>query len=202
MNKPKVIKDYAKLGPDGKKTLAETIQKAVFPFFQGTPNLSAIAAKATMLQRLSTQEFKTLAHLIKSNAKALASNLMDMNYKVITGGTDTHMVLVDVHASGVTGLEAELALEACNIIVNKNKIPGDQAQARITSGIRLGTNVLALRGMGAKEMSQCAELIHQVISSLGKTNQEDYVLDQRIQKSVCAEVQKLCNHFPIPNYPF
>lgn len=195
-------KDYEKLGPDNKKTLAETIQKAVFPFFQGTPNLSAIAGKATMLQRLSTQEFKTLAHRITTNAQALASNLKKMNYKVITGGTDTHMVLVDVHASGVTGLGAELALEACNIIVNKNKIPGDQANARVTSGIRLGTNVLALRGMGAKEMSQCAELIHQVISSLKKTDKENYVLDQQIQESVCTQVQQLCNSFPVPNYPF
>src|SRR5262249_48197224 len=153
-------RDHDRPGPDGKRALSELVQKAVFPFFQGTPNLSAIAAKARALALVATPEFKTMSRQIVSSARALARCFVDKGYRVLTGGTDNHLVLIDVLSSGVTGVVAERALEECNIVVNKNKIPGDTKPALVTSGMRLGTNSLALRGMTAREMLQCADLIH------------------------------------------
>ena len=194
-------KDFDALGPDGKTTLSEIVQNAVFPFFQGTPNLNGISAKARALAIVATPEFKTLARRIVTNARILAQCFADKGYRVLTGGTDNHMVLIDVLARGVTGVIAERALEECNIIVNKNRIQGDRKSALVTSGMRLGTNSLALRGMGATEMSQCADLIHQVLSSVKVFGEEDYELDTSVKESVLHEVKRLCNCFPIPHYP-
>lgn len=194
-------KEHETLGLDGRRTLAQLMQRAVFPFFQGTPDLSSIAAKAAMLRRCTTTEFKALARRIVRNAKALANGLLDRNYKVLTEGTDNHMVLVDVRGKGLTGLIAQKALEACNIIVNKNRIPGDNSDATITSGIRLGTNTLALREMDIDAMYQCAALIDEVFSAVSVINDREYVLEQRVKESVCAAVQRLCDDFPVPHYP-
>lgn len=188
-------------GPDGKKTLPEIIQRAVFPFFQGTPNLNAIAAKARALAMVLTPEFKTLARRIVADARVLAKSFADKGYKVLTGGSDNHMVLIDVLANGITGVIAERALEECNIIVNKNRIPGDKKSALVTSGMRLGANSLALRGMGESEMPQCADLIHQVLSSVKVFGEREYELDKAVMEFVRAEVRQLCNCFPIHRYP-
>lgn len=194
-------KDHESPGPDGKIKLSEMVQRAVFPFFQGTPNLNVVAAKARALAMVVTPEFKTLARRIVTDAKVLAKCFADKGYRVLTGGSDNHIVLIDVLASGVTGVIAERALEECNIIVNKNRISGDKKTALVTSGMRLGTNSLALRGMSESEMPQCADLIHQVLSSVKVLGESDYELDKTVIESVLANVTQLCSCFPIPRYP-
>ena len=110
-------------------------------------------------------------------------------------------MLLDVTTCGITGSIAERALEESNIIVNKNRIPGDKKTALITSGIRLGTNSLALRGMGTSEMQQCADLIHRVLTSAHALGEQEYRLDTRVKEAVQVEVKQLCQRFPIPRYP-
>jgi glycine hydroxymethyltransferase len=193
-------KDYTHPAPDGKRTLSEMIQRAVFPFFQGTPNLNTIAAKARALALITNPNFKMLAGRIVTNAKALAKNLSEKGYKVLTGGSDNHLILLDILANGATGLIAERALEECNIVVNKNRIPGDKKSASITSGLRLGTNTLALRGMGENEMALCADLIDSVLSSVTILGERDFKLDVHAKKSVRHSVEEICWRFPIPDY--
>jgi len=194
-------KDFASTAPDGKKTLAELMQRAVFPFFQGTPDLGAIAAKARALAYVATPAFQALAQYIVADAACLAEALLKHGYRVLTGGTDTHLVLMDVLARGLTGVIAERALEECNIVVNKNRIPGDRKAALVTSGVRLGTNILALRGMGKSEMEQCANLIHLVLADIKALGDTQYSLTATTRANVLAEVQALTERFPIPSYP-
>ncbi|MBV9688112.1 MAG: serine hydroxymethyltransferase, partial [Ktedonobacteraceae bacterium] len=184
----------------GKKTLGEMIQRAVFPYFQGTPDLGSIAAKARALARVVSPEFKLLAHRIVTNARCLAESLVRKGYSVLTGGTDNHLMLVDTLASGITGVIAERALEECNIIVNKNRILGDTKPAQVTSGMRLGTNSLALRNMGDYEMVQCADLIHRILSSITIYDDTRYKLEPDIKEVVLKDVRELCCRFPIPDY--
>jgi glycine hydroxymethyltransferase len=194
-------KDFDRVGPDGKRTLADLVQKTVFPFFQGTPDLSEIAAKACALAMVSTVEFRQLAARIVAGAAALAECLGAMGYRVLTGGTENHLILVDILASGVTGIIAERALEECGVIVNKNKIPGDKKPPAITSGLRLGTNTLALRGMTANQMPRCAELIDRVLRSLEVNDDTRYTLDPAVRRWASEEVLRLCREFPLPDYP-
>lgn len=194
-------RDHDTLSSDGKHTLSQMMQRAVFPFFQGTPNLSAITAKARALARVTSPEFKLLARTIVANAQTIATDLMDKGYRVITGGTDNHLVLLDVLSRGITGVTAERALEACNIIVNKNSIPGDTKSPLVTSGIRLGTNSLALRGMKAAEMRECVDLIHTVLSSVQPMDDNQYALSPDVEQTAQNGVQALCERFPIPRYP-
>jgi glycine hydroxymethyltransferase len=194
-------KDSDRPAPDGKRTLAELLQKAVFPFFQGTPHLSSIAAKARALGALAEPEFKDLARRIVAGARALAGSFRDLGYRVLTGGTDNHLVLIDVFSRGLTGRVAERALEECDIIVNKNRIPGDTKPALVTSGMRLGTNSLALRGMGAAEMPACAGLVHRVLGAVEARGDKDYALCPEVKASVRAAVHELCDRFPLPHYP-
>jgi len=195
-------KDDEVPAPAGNMTLSEMLQKAVFPFFQGAPNLNSISAKARALGMVVRPEFKILAKRIVADARALARCFAERGYRVITGGSDNHIVVLDVLSSrGMTGVIAEKALEDCNIIVNKNRIPGDKESAFITSGIRLGTNSLALKKMGPEEMPQCAELVDRVLSSVVPLGSRKYKLAPAVQKSVQAEVKALCARFPIPCYP-
>jgi glycine hydroxymethyltransferase len=122
------------------RTLAEVIQNRVFPYFQGAPNESAIAAKARGMGFVGSDEFKQVARRIVELSRALASAFIEKGYRVITGGTDNHIVVVDVMQKGITGANAEKALEDCGIVVNKNRIPHDAKPPLVTSGIRLGTN--------------------------------------------------------------
>jgi len=194
-------RDAAGPAPNGKGTLADAMQRAVFPFLQGTPNLSAIAAKARALAWVGQPRFRDLACRIVTDARALATWFLDRGYKVLTGGTDNHIVLIDVHARGITGLMAERALEQCGIIVNKNRIPGDRLSASITSGMRLGTNTLALRGMGPDEMPRCGELIDRALASLPVNAPQNAALDRAIQASVRDVVEQLCQRYPMPGFP-
>jgi glycine hydroxymethyltransferase len=193
-------RDFDRPAPQGKRTLADLVQKAVFPFFQGTPNLSAIAAKARALGNVLRPEFKALAGRIVSGARALARCFVEMGYRVLTGGSDNHIVLIDVLHQGITGSVAERALEECDIIVNKNKIAGDRKPALVTSGMRLGTNCLAVRGMAAAEMPACAALVHRVLSSVKVLDDTHHELCPTIRASVRDEVRGLCRRFPLPDY--
>ncbi len=184
--------------PDGKRTLSGLMQRAIFPFFQGTPNLSAIAAKARALAMVATPAFEELAARIVADARALADAFGGRGYRVLTGGTDNHMVLIDVLARGMTGIVAERAMEACGIIINKNRIPGDAKSATITSGIRLGTNSLALRGMGPEMMSQCADVADRVLCAVTTHGDREFELDPEQRLFVQEEVRRLCREFPIP----
>lgn len=187
--------------PSGDRTLRELVQKGVFPFFQGAPNLSSIAAKAGALGRLARPEFRVLMGRVVSTARALAGAFTDAGYTVVTGGTDNHLVVVDVLASGLTGIVAERALEACHITVNKNRIPGDRKPATVTSGIRIGTNSLAVRGLEAAEMPRCVELVHRVLSNVRPLSDRDFELPDEVRTSVIDDVRELCRRFPIPCYP-
>ena len=194
-------RDYQSPAPDGKRTLADLMQAGVFPMFQGTPAEHVIAAKARALARLMTPEFQVLARRIVANARALAQSFMSKGYKVISNGSDNHIVLVDVTGNGLSGIIAERALEESNIIVNKNKIPGDQKPATITSGIRLGTNSVSARELGPTEMAHCAGLIDKVLRSIKVLGDREYILDSEVARSVKADVKELCDAFPIPQYP-
>jgi glycine hydroxymethyltransferase len=194
-------RDHLSPAPDGKGTLAEMMQRAVFPFFQGAPILNAMAAKARALARTMTPEFRHLAQRIIENARTLAQCFIKKGYRVISGGSSNHIVLLDVGARGMTGTIAERALEASGIIVNKNRIPGDTKSAFVTSGIRLGTNTLAARGMGPDEMCECAELLDRVLGAIDVLGDKEYHLDAALKESIRHEVKRLCAKFPIPDYP-
>jgi len=193
--------DFDRLAPDGKMTLSEKLQKAVFPFFQGAPHLHTIGAMARGLGMIVRPEFKKLAKRIVDDARALAQNFIGLGYRVITGGTDNHLVVIDVLEKGLTGIVAERALEDCFIVVNKNRIPGDQKSPTITSGIRIGTNSLARREMGPNDMAACAQLVHRVLSAVKPLDEQHFKIDETVAETVRAGVKKLCARFPIPNYP-
>ncbi|MFE2043082.1 serine hydroxymethyltransferase [Streptomyces sp. NPDC059477] len=185
--------------PGSRKTLAETLQSAVFPYVQGTPQLQAVAAKGRALARVAQPEFRELARRIVSGATVLASALSDAGHHVLTGGTDNHMVLIDIGRRGLTGLVAEQALESCGIIVNKNKIPDDPHGPRVTSGLRLGTNHLAARGMDADAVHECAALVDRVLSSVKATDTRTWHLDEAVRARARAEVSSLCARHPLPD---
>ncbi|HVR96063.1 MAG TPA: serine hydroxymethyltransferase [Thermoanaerobaculia bacterium] len=187
-------------GPE--RTLAEAMQKGVFPLFQGAPVLNVIAAKARALDRVMSAEFRSLARRIVEDAQALAAEFVAAGYRVVSGGTDNHLVILDALTSaGVTGVVAEKALEACHIVVNKNRIPGDAKSAVVTSGVRIGTNSVALRGMGPEQMAECAALVRRVLAAVRPLTDRDFELDEAVRASVIARVKELCRAFPVPRYP-
>jgi len=194
-------RDVDTLAPDGETKLPQMIQRAVFPYLQGTPNLSAIAAKARALAMAASPEFADLARRIVDDSRALASAFLEKGYEVLTGGSDNHLVLINVLSRGITGVIAEKALERCDIIINKNKIAGDTKSAFVTSGMRLGTNTLALRGMGPDEMRLCADLVDRVLSGTRPRSDREFELDEEVAGSVRDEVRRLCRGFPLPHYP-
>ncbi len=192
--------DHAAPAPRGTGTLADMVQRAVFPFFQGTPSFASIAAKARALAMVGEPRFRALARTIADDARALASILGGIGYQVVSGGTDNHIVLLDLGATGISGQVAESALESCGIIVNKNRVPGDRRPARVTSGIRLGTNSLALRGMGPRDMGACAALFDVCLRSITPLGDREYSLDPLVRERISAEVRRLCARFPLPHY--
>ncbi|WP_116248099.1 serine hydroxymethyltransferase [Nocardiopsis sp. FIRDI 009] len=183
-------------GPDGRR-LSSVIQQGVFPYFQGTPRVNGIAAKARALGIVGSPGFRSLAERVLDDARELAASLAGLGWPVLTGGTDNHMVVVDTGASGLTGANAERSLESCGIIVNRNKIPGDGFPARIAGGVRFGTNVLALRGMGPDTMVECARLVDRVWRSLSALGDDEFVLPDAVRDGVRAEVAGLCRRFPL-----
>ncbi|MCX4678974.1 serine hydroxymethyltransferase [Streptomyces sp. NBC_01433] len=189
-------KDYRRSAPDGRTELWKLMQSAVFPGFQGTPDPSSIAAKARALAVASSDGFQSTMKRVVDGAKALSDELVTLGYDVLAGGTDTHMVLVDVRASGLTGVVAERALEECGILVNRNKIPGDSLPPTLGGGLRFGTNIIAQRGMGPFEVRECAGLVHEVLSGVKVLDSTHYELEGTLRESVRDRVSILCARFP------
>ncbi len=181
-------------GPRGgfilcQKDLSKAIDSAVFPGLQGGPLMHAIAAKAVCFFEAMQPEFVNYQKAVVENAAILASELKNFGLRIVSGGTENHLVLVDLTPIGVSGREAEEALEASSILVNRNNIPFDVKPPRVTSGIRLGTPAATSRGLGVNEMKQVAALIFKVISNLG---------NEGINRAVGQEVRVLCQRFPLP----
>lgn len=187
--------------PRGSGTLADYLERAVFPFSQGAPVLNAIAAKARALARVRTAEFRALAERIMADARALADLLAARGYRVVSGGTDNHIVLLDLTATGMSGLVAERALDECHITVNKNRVPGDRRSAFVTSGLRLGTNSLARRGMTPADMMTCADLLDEVLCAVRPLGDKEYELSAVTRDRVIGEVARVCERHPLPCYP-
>ncbi|NEB52292.1 serine hydroxymethyltransferase [Streptomyces griseus] len=182
------------------RTLAKTLDRAVFPFFQGAPILPAIAAKARAFARAATDEYRNTAQRILDNSAALAAELTALGHEVVTGGSDNHIVLLDLTRDNVSGMAAERALESIGIVVNKNRVPGDTRPAAVTSGVRIGTNAVAQRGLGPREMRVCAGIIHTVLTTMRPVGDRDFTLDEFTAAELRAEVDKLTAEFPLPRY--
>ncbi|WP_330233067.1 serine hydroxymethyltransferase [Nocardia sp. NBC_00508] len=182
-------------GPDGRTSLRSLIDRAVFPGVQGTPDPASIAAKAAAFGYLTSARFRHLAKLIVSNARALAIALSGRGYHVLTGGTDTHMVVIDLRPSPVTGLAAERALQEVGMLVNRNRVPGDDRPAMVSSGLRLGTNILSARGMDAADMRECAELLDGVLGQFDATGQ--LIAGSSVLADISDRVRKLCAANPL-----
>jgi glycine hydroxymethyltransferase len=169
--------------------LAKKIDFAVFPFTQGGPLMQAIAGKAVCFGQALKPEFSRYAHQVVANCKVLASELSEAGMRLVSGGTDNHMVLVDVTPLGITGQQAERALESVGIIANKNAIPFDPQPPRVTSGLRLGTPAITSRGMAEDEVKQVAAMLTKVLSD---------VEDKEAHAKVSVEVKKLTSRFDVP----
>ncbi|MFZ5391305.1 MAG: serine hydroxymethyltransferase [Patescibacteria group bacterium] len=176
--------------PKSKKNLAELIDSAIIPGLQGGPHNHQTAAIAVALQEAMTDSYKNYGHQIVANAQALADSLLANGFKLITGGTDNHLILMDLTEQGLTGQQAEKVLDSVGITVNKNLIPYDTRSPLDPSGLRLGTPALTSRGLMQKEMTVIGQLINQTIKNW--TNQS--VLD-KIKK----QVKELSDQFPL--YP-
>ncbi len=164
---------------------ASVIDKAVFPGMQGGPLMHIIAAKAVAFKEAKSPGFITYLEFVLANAKALARALTDLGYDLVTGGTDTHQVLVDLSNKNVSGLEAETLLDRLNICVNKNAIPYDKKGANDPSGMRLGTPTLTSRGMGPDQMEEIASLIDQALA--GRHNPKKLEIIKQRVGSLCQE---------------
>jgi len=173
--------------------LAKKFNSAVFPGLQGGPLMHVIAAKAVCFKEALQDDFKIYAKDVIENAKILSETLKNFGYKIFSGGTDTHLVLIDLRPLGLTGKDAEISLGKANLTCNKNGIPYDEAKPWNPSGIRLGTPACTTRGFGLAEFKQVAELIHEVLDGL-KNNKED---NSKAENSVKSKVVELCKKFPI-----
>jgi glycine hydroxymethyltransferase len=179
-------------GPRGgmvlcRQAFARAIDKSLFPGIQGGPLMHVVAAKAVALKEAASKSFQTYQRRIVENAQALAAALVSRGYHIISGGTDTHLMLVDLHSKGVTGKEAESWLDQAGIVVNKNAVPFDDQPPAITSGMRLGTPIVTTRGMKPAQMAHIAELIDTIIASRG---------DEPSIATVRRRVATLCAKFP------
>ncbi len=170
------------------KDLTSVMNKQIFPGIQGGPLMHVIAAKAIALKEASTPEFKTYQANIVKNAKTLSLALLDKGFELVSGGTDNHLMVIDLSNRKITGKEAEAVLDQAGITANKNVIPYDKRGPVTTSGVRLGTPVLTTRGMGDKEMQLVAELIHDAIK---------FRDSQETLSKVREKVRELCRAFPL-----
>jgi glycine hydroxymethyltransferase len=176
--------------------LGKKINSAVFPGLQGGPLMHVIAAKAVAFGEALKPEFKTYAKAVVENAKILAQTLNAGGLDIVSGGTDTHLMLVDLRPKGTTGKAAEKALDRAYITCNKNSIPYDTEKYTITSGIRLGTPAGTTRGFGPAEFKEIGNLIIEVVDALGKKGEAG---DADVEANVRARVRELCSRFPIYN---
>jgi glycine hydroxymethyltransferase len=169
---------------------AETIDKVAFPGVQGGPFMHVIAAKAVCFKEAMSEQFKSYQHQVVANASTLAGALMKRGFDVVSGGTDTHLFLLDLTAKDMSGKKAEKALEKAGITVNKNTVPFDQRSPFITSGIRVGTPALTTRGMKEAEMEKIADMMARVLAA---------PKDEDVIAAVREETRRLCAAFPL--YP-
>ncbi len=174
--------------------LIKKINSAIFPGLQGGPLMHVIAAKAVAFGEALQPAFKTYAHQIVKNAQALAKAMLQNGYHLASGGTDSHLILVDLRPKGVTGQDAERSLERAGLICNKNAIPFDPTSPRITSGIRLGSPAMTTRGFKEGDFEATAELINIVLEGLGASGIDgNRAIEQEVKKRVVA----MCKTFPI-----
>jgi glycine hydroxymethyltransferase len=180
-------------GPRGGVTMckaeyAKAVDKLVFPGLQGGPLMHVIAAKAVAFKEALSPGFKRYQQQVLANAKALAQGFIDRGYKIVSGGTDTHLMLLNLANKGITGKEADAALDIAGIIVNKNAVPYDEKPPAVASGIRLGSPIVSTRGMKEPEMKRIVELVDRVL----RHRQEPSVLEE-----VRGQAKALCAGFPI-----
>lgn len=179
--------------PKGRTKLwSEVIDSNVFPGFQGGPLMHVIAAKAVAFKEALEPDFKEYSIQIIQNAKTLAQKLMNFGFEIVSGGTDSHLILVDLRNKGLTGKQAEEALERGGITVNKNMVPFDEQSPFVTSGIRLGTPALTTRGMKESEMEEIAFLIDKILSDIE---------NNAVLKMVRVQVADLSHRFPLYEVP-
>jgi glycine hydroxymethyltransferase len=170
--------------------MSELIDSMVIPGIQGGPLMHVIAGKAVAFKEALDPSFEAYGKQIIRNAQTLAKKLVSLGYKIISGGTDNHLMLVDLRSKNVTGKDAQEALDEAGITVNKNAVPFDDKSPLITSGIRVGTPALTTRGMKEAEMEEVGELINEVITHMGKSD---------VYKAVAKKVETLCTRFPLYN---
>ena len=183
-------------GPRGGLILSEekhgaALDKGLFPGIQGGPLMHIIAAKAVCFGEALQPEFRRYQQQVVRNARTLAEELAGAGFDLISGGTDNHLLLIDLSARGLSGLEAERALGAAGLVVNKNVVPSDQRGPRVTSGLRIGTPAVTTRGMKEEEMKIIARLIRRVLESPEQ---------ETVHQEVRLEVARLCRDFPIYRY--
>jgi glycine hydroxymethyltransferase len=171
-----------------REKFGKDLNRSVFPEMQGGPLVHVIAAKAVCFKEAATEEFRNYIRQVVRNAKALASKLASRKFRIVSGGTDTHLMLVDVFSKGINGKQAEIALDHAGITVNKNTIPFDKNPPLTPSGIRIGTPALTTRGMKEAEMEGIGDWIADVL---------DNIHDPSVQKRVKGEVEALCERFPL-----
>jgi glycine hydroxymethyltransferase len=176
-----------------KNELASKIDAAVFPMMQGGPLMHAIAAKAVAFFEAMQPDFVSYQKAVLENAAVLAQELQRGGFRLVSGGTDNHLVLVDLNKTGVTGRTAQDALEAAGILVNRNAIPFDNKPPQIASGIRLGTPAVTTRGFGIEEMRQIASMITKVLST-----PDSKVIGQQVKEQVVS----ICQRFPVPGIDY
>jgi len=176
--------------------LGKKFNSAVFPGLQGGPLMHVIAAKAVAFGEALRPEFRTYQRAVIDNARMLAETLMQQGCDIVTGGTDSHLILVDLRPKGVTGKAADASLERAHITANKNAIPFDPAKPAVTSGIRLGTPAATTRGFGPAEFREIGLMINEVLDGLSRSNNGSNDL---AEQAVAARVQAMCARFPI--YP-
>ncbi|HET9865702.1 MAG TPA: serine hydroxymethyltransferase, partial [Nitrospira sp.] len=167
---------------------AKAVDKFVFPGMQGGPLMHVIAAKAVAFKEALSPAFKRYQQQVVANARVLAQGLLDRGYKIVSGGTDTHLMLVNLTNKGITGKEADAALDAAGIIVNKNAVPYDEKPPAVASGIRLGTPIVSTRGMKEAEMKEIVDLVDRVLQH----RQDTAMLEQ-----IRGQAKALCSRFPI-----
>ena len=190
-------KDYE--NPFGKKApasgrvkrMSELFDSAVFPGTQGGPLMHVIAAKGVSFDEALQPDFVEYGKQIIANAKAMAKAFMDRGYDLVSGGTDNHLVLIDLRSKGLTGKEAEAALQTAEITVNKNMVPFDETSPFVTSGMRIGTPAMTTRGFGEAEFEWVVELMDRILSDMG---------NEDVRRHVKEEVRALCSRFPLYDF--
>lgn len=179
-------------GPRGgfilcKSEYAKIVDKMVFPGIQGGPHMNIIAAKAVCFKQALQPEFKLYQQQVVKNAQVIAQVFKTEGFRVVSGGTDTHLVLIDVSSNGLTGAEAEKILEEAGIVVNKNTIPFDPKPPKITSGIRIGTPAITTRGLKEKEVEEVAYYMCEILKNSQNEN---------LRKHIREKIKKICEQFP------